>query len=158
MMYKMGNFYAADLTNADADLGPDGNVSAFYLPGSEENPNITLSGGIYAAALSDDPAVMATLEYIASTEFADARAANEIGGFLSPNRNVDTSAYPNELTQQFGQILADADPVRFDASDLMPGAVGAGSFWTAVNNITNGDQNVEQAFAEVESSWPADDG
>jgi alpha-glucoside transport system substrate-binding protein len=156
MMYHLGNFYAANFTDADAELGPDGDVSAFFLPGSEENPNITLSGGIYATPFSDDEAVMATMEYIASTEFADARAGNEIAGFLSPNRNVDTSLYPNELSQQFGDILAEASPVRFDASDLMPSAVGSGTFWTAMNNITNGDQNVEQAFAEVESSWPTD--
>jgi alpha-glucoside transport system substrate-binding protein len=46
--------------------------------------------------------------------------------------------------------------VRFDASDLMPSAVGTGSFWTAAVDITTGAADVETAFAEVEASWPSD--
>ena len=53
-MYRMGNFYAANWPEG-TELGPDGDVNAFYLPGSEEDPNITLSGGIYAAAFADRP-------------------------------------------------------------------------------------------------------
>lgn len=153
MMYRMSNFYGAILGENDAELGPEGDASAFYLPGSEENPNITLTGGMYAVAFSDDPEVMATLEYMASTDFADTRAANPIGGFLSPNANVDTSLYTTEMDQEFGQILADADPARFDASDLMPGSVGSGTFWEAMINITTGDQTVEEAFDNVEETW-----
>jgi alpha-glucoside transport system substrate-binding protein len=154
MMHRQGNFYAANWPPG-TEVGPDGDVNAFYLPGSEDNPNITLSGGIYATAFADRPEVTAAMNYIASADFANARAGQEIGGFLSPNKNVDTSLYPTELEQNFGQILADADPVRFDASDLMPGEVGAGTFWTAVVDITTGT-SVEDAFAEVESSWPSD--
>jgi alpha-glucoside transport system substrate-binding protein len=153
MMHRQGNFYAANWPEG-TELGPNGQVNAFYLPGSDENPNITLSGGIYAAAFADRPEVMATMNFIASTGFANGRAQQEIGGFLSPNKNVDTSLYPTELEQGFGQILSDADPVRFDASDLMPGEVGAGSFWTAVVDITTGT-SVEDAFTEVEDSWPS---
>jgi alpha-glucoside transport system substrate-binding protein len=152
-MYRMGNFYAANWPEG-TELGDDGDVSAFYLPGSEENPNITLSAGLYAAAFNDDPATMEVMRFLASTDYADARAP--VGGFLSPNKNVDTSLYPTELEQNFGQILADAEPVRFDASDLMPGAVGAGSFWSAAIDITTGAADVPTAFEEVEQSWPSD--
>jgi alpha-glucoside transport system substrate-binding protein len=153
MMYRMSNFYGAIFGENEADIGPDGDVSAFYLPGSDEHPNITLTAGMYAVAFNDDPATMATMEYLASTEFADARAANEIGGFLSPNANVDASLYTTPLDQEFGQILADADPARFDASDLMPGEVGAGTFWEAMIEITVGNQTPQEAFEDVENSW-----
>jgi alpha-glucoside transport system substrate-binding protein len=153
MMYRLSNFYGAILGEEDAELGPDGDADAFYLPGSDEHPNITLTAGMYAVAFNDDPATMATLEYIASTEFADTRAANPIGGFLSPNANVDASLYTTEMDQQFGQILAEADPARFDASDLMPAAVGSGTFWEAMVNITTGSQTVEEAFSQVEDDW-----
>jgi alpha-glucoside transport system substrate-binding protein len=152
-MYRMGNFYAANWPEG-TELGPEGQVDAFYLPGSEEEPNITLSGGIYAAAFSDRPEVIETMRFLASTDYADARAP--VGGYLSPNQNVDTSLYPTELEQNFGEILAEASPVRFDASDLMPSAVGTGSFWTAAVDITTGAATVEEAFAEVEASWPSD--
>lgn len=150
-MYRMGNFYAANWPEG-TELGPEGQVNAFFLPGSEEDPNITLSGGIYAAAFDDRPEVIETMRFLASTDYADARAP--VGGFLSPNKNVDTSLYPTELEQNFGEILANGDPVRFDASDLMPGAVGAGTFWSAAVDITTGAQTVEEAFTSVEDSWP----
>lgn len=157
MMYRMSNFYAALLTDPELggleSVGPDSEISAFYLPGSEENPNITLTAGLYAVAFNDDPATMETMRYIASTEYADTRAANPIGGFLSPNANVDTSLYQNPLEQEFGEILASADPARFDASDIMPGPVGTGTFWEAMVNITAGDQSVDEAFDSVEDTW-----
>ena len=150
-MYRMGNFYSANFPEGTT-FGPDGDVDAFYLPGSEENPNITLSGGNYAAMLADRPEVVEVMRFLASPEYASARAPAP--GFLSPNKNVDTSQYPDELTQNFGEILAAGDPVRFDASDLMPGAVGAGTFWSAAVDITTGAQDVPTAFAGVEQSWP----
>jgi alpha-glucoside transport system substrate-binding protein len=151
-MHRQGNFYAANWPDGTT-LGEDGQVNAFYLPSPEEFGQVTLSGGIYAAAFSDRPEVMQVMQYIASTEYSDARAP--VGGFLSPNQNTDTSLYPTEIEQNFAEILADADPVRFDASDLMPGAVGAGSFWTAAVDITTGAKDVQTAFADVEASWPA---
>jgi alpha-glucoside transport system substrate-binding protein len=152
MMHRQGNFYSANFPDGTT-FGPDGQIDAFYLPGSDDNPHITLSGGNYAAALRDAPEVMAVMKYLASDEYASARAPAK--GFLSPNKNVDTSQYPDALTQSFGEILASGDPVRFDASDLMPGAVGADSFWTAAVDITTGAKDVKTAFTDVEGTWPS---
>jgi alpha-glucoside transport system substrate-binding protein len=153
MMHRQGNFYAANWPEG-TKLGDDGDVSAFYLPTFEDKDfgTVTLSGGLYAAAFSDRPEVKQALAFIASTDFADARAP--VGGFLSPNKNTDTSKYPTAIERTFADILKDADPVRFDASDLMPGAVGAGSFWTACVDITTGAKDVKTALAAVEKSWP----
>ena len=152
MMHRQGNFYAANFPDGTT-FGPDGDINAFYLPGSEDNPNITLSGGNYATALADRPEVMEVMKFMASDEYANARAP--ASGFLSPNKNVDTSNYPDEFTATFGEILAAGNPVRFDASDLMPGAVGADSFWTAAVDITTGAKDVKTAFTDVESTWPS---
>ena len=37
-----------------------------------------------------------------------------------------------------GEILLNADTFRFDGSDLMPGAVGAGTFWTGMVDYVGG--------------------
>ena len=152
MMHRQGNFYAANWPEGTT-LGEDGQVNAFYLPtfADQDFGRVTLSGGIYASAFSDRPEVEETMQFIASTEYSDARAP--VGGFLSPNRNTDASLYPTEIEQNFATILAEADPVRFDASDLMPGAVGAGTFWSAAVDMTTGT-SVEQALGEVEASFP----
>ncbi len=150
-MHRQGNFYSANFPEGTT-YGPDGDIDAFYLPGSEENPNITLTGGNYASMLVDRPEVVEVMRFMASSEYASARAPT--AGFLSPNKNVDTSQYPDELTQSFGEILAAGDPVRFDAADLMPGAVGSGTFWSAAVDITTGAKDVQTAYDEVEASWP----
>jgi alpha-glucoside transport system substrate-binding protein len=55
--------------------------------------------------------------------------------------------------QAFATILSTAEPVRLDASDLMPGVVGADAFWQAAVNITRG-ASVAEEFAAVEAVWP----
>ena len=153
MMHRQGNFYAANWDEG-TEIGADGDVNAFYLPtfADQDFGQVTLTGGIYAVAFSDRPEVIQALEYIAGTDFADNRAPT--GGFLSPNKNTDTSKYPTEIEQTFAEILAQADPARFDASDLMPGEVGAGTFWDAAVDITSGNKTVQEALDDVEASWP----
>jgi alpha-glucoside transport system substrate-binding protein len=153
MMHRQGNFYAANWPTG-TKLGDDGQVSAFYLPTfkSKDFGRVTLTGGIYAAAFADRPEVKQALAFIASTDFANARAP--VGGFLSPNKNTDITKYPTAIEQKFADILAKADPARFDASDTMPGAVGAGTFWTACVDIVTGAKDVKTALASVEKSWP----
>jgi len=46
-----------------------------------------------------------------------------------------------------------ADTFRFDGSDLMPGAVGAGSFWTGVTNWVGG-ASLDEVLATIDASWP----
>jgi alpha-glucoside transport system substrate-binding protein len=151
MMHRQGNFYST-LWPDGTELGPEGDVNAFYLPANDEFGKVTLSGGIYAAAFSDDEDTMKVMEFLASTDYADTRA--KVSGYLSPNKNVEAGNYPSDLEKSFGEILVEADPVRFDASDLMPGAVGSGSFWTAAVDITTGAKPVKDAFDDVEASWP----
>jgi alpha-glucoside transport system substrate-binding protein len=45
---------------------------------------------------------------------------------------------------------------RFDASDLMPSAVGAGSFWTGmVEYLQGGPDSLQGVLDDIEASWPA---
>jgi alpha-glucoside transport system substrate-binding protein len=155
LLHRQGNFYVANWPKG-TKVGADGDVNAFYLPtfADKDFGRVTLSGGIYAVAFKDRPEVMETLRFIASTDFANARASQSVGGFLSPNKNTDVSKYQRDIERTFADILAKADPVRFDASDLLPGAVGAGSWWSAAVDITTG-KDVKTALTEVEESWPS---
>jgi len=53
-----------------------------------------------------------------------------------------------------GDILLNATTFRFDASDLMPGGVGAGSFWTGMVDYAGGKDASEVAKA-IQDSWDA---
>ena len=45
----------------------------------------------------------------------------------------------------------------FDASDLMPAAVGAGSFWTGmVDYMRQGPDSLDGIMQEIQDSWPAE--
>ena len=43
---------------------------------------------------------------------------------------------------------------RFDGSDLMPGAVGAGAFWKEMTDWITG-KSTKDALDNIEKSWPA---
>jgi len=48
-----------------------------------------------------------------------------------------------------------ANAFRFDASDLMPPEVGAGSFWKEMTNLAvEGPGYIDTALSNVENSWP----
>jgi alpha-glucoside transport system substrate-binding protein len=51
-------------------------------------------------------------------------------------------------------ILQTGSPARFDASDLMPAAVGSGTFWTESTSYINGDKDLDEAVAAIDASWP----
>jgi len=84
----------------------------------------------------DTPEARAFMEYIVSP------AAQEIWigelGKLSANKRVNPAVYPDDLTRKAAKILVNASTFRFDGSDLMPSAVGAGSFWTGILDYING--------------------
>ncbi len=151
MMHRQGNFYFANWPE-DTDIGTDGDVNAFYLPGSAEYPNITLTGGIYGAAFNDRPQVQQVMQYIASDEFANARVENQTGGYLSPNKNTDVTLYPSEIEQTFASILAAGTPLLFDADDRI-GGEGQRTWWNANVDIVTGDESVEDAFATVDETF-----
>ena len=53
-----------------------------------------------------------------------------------------------------GEILANATTFRFDASDLMPGAIGAGAFWSEMTAFANG-QDAKTTADNIQAAWDA---
>jgi len=78
---------------------------------------------------------------------------------VSPNINVGPDCYANDILATSATLVADAitsGTGRFDASDLMPGAVGTGSFWTGmVRYMQEGPDSLQSVLDEIEASWPA---
>jgi len=75
-------------------------------------------------------------------------------GFLTPHSGVNLEAYKDDTLRGLGEILLGATTFRFDGSDLMPGGVGAGTFWTGMVDYTGGKSATDVA-AEIQSSWDA---
>ena len=161
MMHRQASFYAAFIPEgtAFADGSPDA-VDAFYFPSAKGDYPV-LGAGTLVAAFRDAPEVWEVMSYMGSSEYAEerqtaqtARKGGGLSGFLSGAKNQDPSVY-QPLEQSFLAILQNADVVRFDASDLMPAAVGAGTFWTEGTAAVNGDKTIAEALADIDASWPA---
>jgi alpha-glucoside transport system substrate-binding protein len=154
-LHRQGNFYGANLAEAGAKIGPDGDVNAFYLPPmNDQFGTPVLGGGAYAVPFNDKPETIATIKYLASPEYANTRILARAGGFLSANKYHDVSTYETDIERTFADTLVQADPFRFDASDLMPGAVGAGSFWKLGTDYVSGAIDIDKMLDGIEASWP----
>ncbi|MFE9773577.1 ABC transporter substrate-binding protein [Streptomyces sp. NPDC005931] len=135
-----------------------GQEAAFFpFPAVDGRAEPVVSGGDAAVVLKDgkDPeAAMALVEYLATPEAATVWA--EAGGFLSPNRRVPMSAYPDVVTTSIAASLVDAgDLVRFDMSDQAPaafgGTEGAGE-WKILQDFLRDPSDPEKTAAELEAA------
>ncbi|HEX5859252.1 MAG TPA: ABC transporter substrate-binding protein [Microbacterium sp.] len=130
-----------DTVNAAGEVptvAPDGDVYAFVLPGFEEGAATIEVGGEFVTAFSDDAATVQVLEYMSTAEWADERVG--LGGNISANLNADPSLASSEFLTEAMTLLQDPNTtVRFDASDLMPSTVGAGSFWKGMISWIDGE-------------------
>jgi alpha-glucoside transport system substrate-binding protein len=125
----------------------------FYFPASSEAGlgNPVLGAGTLAFITEDSPAAQAFMAFLQTPIAHEVWMAQS--GFLTPHTGVNTEVFSSPVTAKMNQILLDATTFRFDASDLMPGAVGAGSFWTGMVDFTSGKSAQEVADA-IEASWP----
>ena len=113
--------------------------------------NPLLVSGDAVTMFRDTPQARKLVQYLATPE--PHIIAAESGGFISPQKQVPVEAYPDIVSQNIAQILLNADVVRFDGSDLMPGIVGSGTFWEGMTDFAQGKSTAE-VTKEIEESWP----
>jgi alpha-glucoside transport system substrate-binding protein len=160
-MHRQASFFSGFFPEGTAFAdGSEGAIDVFYFPDINGDKPV-LTAGTFAAAFNEDPATMAVLEYMASAEYAEKRQATQtaeldggLSGFLSAAQGQDPSVY-QPLEQGFLEILNESQIARFDASDLMPADVGAGTFWSEGTSLVNGDQDAATAAANIQASWPS---
>ena len=162
-MLQQAGFYGAQWTSfkPDVKVAEDGDVFAFYLPQMDASvaANPVVGGGEFTVAFSDRPEVQAVQTYMSSPEYATARAiqgSNNGGGWVSANSGVDPSVYTNPIDALSVKYLTDANATfRFDASDLMPAAVGAGAEWTQMTAWFAEDKPTADVTAAIDAAWPS---
>jgi alpha-glucoside transport system substrate-binding protein len=153
-LHRQGNFVTSFFPeNVQKNLQDE--VGIFVLPPVEDGYDGTpiLGGGDMAAAFTNDSDVKEVMEFIGSEEFGGPWA--KAGGWLSPHATFDNSQYSDDITREVASLAQDADVFRFDASDLMPPEVGAGTFWDEMVAWTSGQKGLEQALSDIEQSWPS---
>ncbi|HEY0949626.1 ABC transporter substrate-binding protein [Nocardioides sp.] len=154
-MHRQASFYAANW-KPGTDVSENGDVFAFYLPPmGDEFGSPVLGGGEFVLAFSDAIEVQAFQTYLSSDQWANEKAkATPNGGWVSANTGLDIANLASPVDQLSGEILQNPDAVfRFDGSDMMPGEVGAGSFWKEMTNWITGE-STQDALDNIEKSWP----
>jgi alpha-glucoside transport system substrate-binding protein len=150
-MHKQGNFVTGFFPDRiQANLLEE--VGLFGFP--EIDPQWgtpALGGGDQFIIFNDRPEVRQFMEYLATWESAKSWAS--AGGALFPYKTQDLNAYGSELERAQAELLLNAKVFRFDASDLMPAEVGAGTFWTGMVDYVSG-VSADKVLAEIENSWP----
>ncbi len=155
-MHRQGSFYAGNWP-PEAKVAEDGDVFAFYLPAqTAEGVKPVLGAGEFVAAFSDEPHVLAFQRYLSSRDYIQKRAELTPGSWVTAAKGVREGTYKSPIDQLSYDTLQNPEAVfRFDASDVMPAKVGAGSFWRGMTDWLAGAET-DDVLKRIEKSWPED--
>ena len=150
-MHRQASFVPAFFPE-DVEFGID--VDFFYFPSyaGKDLGNPVLGGGTLMAITNPSDATSALMEFFQVPLSHEVMMAQT--GFLTPHTGVNLDAYLNDTLRGQGEILINATTFRFDGSDLMPGGVGAGTFWTGMVDFTGG-ADAQEVADEIQASWDA---
>jgi len=118
--------------------------------------DFVVGGGDAVVMFKDNPVARALVQFLATPDAAEIWAKR--GGFSSPNRNVDPSVYPDEITRTTATALADASTFRFDMSDLAPARFGSAAEFSDLQEFVRSPSDVDRIAAKLEAdarkAWP----
>ncbi|MET7284253.1 ABC transporter substrate-binding protein [Streptomyces sp. NPDC005573] len=153
MVYE-GDFAQVNIGDTKARVGTDAKVFPFPAVGTAAP---VVSGGDAAVILKDSKAAQALVTFLASPDAASVQA--KLGGYLSPNKNVPVSAYPNEVQRTIAKaLISSGDDFRFDMSDQAPqafgGTPGKGE-WKDLQDFLKNPKDVAGAQRQLEKDAAA---
>lgn len=124
----------------------------FPLPSIDEKYGqpALIAGDIYSM-LNDRPEVRAVMEFFTTGE--SIKTWVQSGGVIAPMNDADAAWYSNEQERRMGEYLKTATTIRFDGSDLMPGSVGAGTFWKGMTDYVSNTATLDEAMEQIQSGW-----
>jgi alpha-glucoside transport system substrate-binding protein len=130
-------------------------VGIFPFPTIDPSQNNIEGSADTMMVLKDRPEVRATIEFLGTPQ--GLQRWIEAGSAISTNTSTPSAWYAGAYKLQVASsIVNNAAGIGFDASDLMPGAVGAGTFWTkSVEWVNNGGKDTDTILKAIDDSWPA---
>lgn len=125
----------------------------FYMPPYASKPDLgnpVLGAGTLAMITKDTPAARAFIEFLETPIAHEVWMAQS--SFLTPLKSANKDAYANGPMKKQGEILLNATTFRFDGSDLMPGKIGAGAFWTGMVDYVGG-KSAKDVSDGIQKAW-----
>lgn len=150
-LHKQASFAPAFFPK-DIKMGVDADFFYFPAYASKDLGKPVEGGGTLVTITKDSKGARDFVNFLHSP------IAHEIwmaqGGFLSPDLKANPAVYATNTERREGKILLDATTFRFDASDLMPGKIGSGAFWTGMVNYVSGE-SAEKVADDIQKTWDA---
>lgn len=149
LMHKQATFIPTFFPEG-TELGED--VDFFYFPAYAEKDlgQPVLGAGTLFAITNDAPVAHGLIDFLKTP------IAHEIwmaqSGFLTPFKSANTDVFASDTQRSLNDILTNATTFRFDGSDLMPGEIGAGAFWTGMVDYTTG-ADAATVGADIQARW-----
>ena len=148
-LHRQGNFITSFFPSG-LEAGVD--YDWFYFPPIDEQyGNPVLVAGDILAMFNDRPEVRAVMEFFTTGE--SVKTWVQSGGMIAPMNDAKLEWYTTELDRRMAELIQNATTIRFDASDLMPGSVGAGTFWKGMTDYVSGTADLDQAMEQIQSGW-----
>jgi alpha-glucoside transport system substrate-binding protein len=153
-----GDFVRSFLPIATTRSAERGDGASFF-PFPDASAHVHSSavvGGDVAVAFARRAGAARLMRFLATPAAATPWARR--GGFLSPNRMVDPSAYPDALTRRIAAGLVETRTIRFDLSDLQPpafGAVARQGMWAILQHLLAEPRDVEGTARQLEAAADA---
>ncbi len=147
-----GDFVQGVITSSTT-AQPEAGFNQFAFPSVDGSGPTVVGGGDTVVTFADDAATRAFVEYLATPQAGEIWA--KLGGYASPNKNVDPSMYPDAISKATATALAQAETFRFDMSDLAPaafgGTVGQGE-WKILQDFLKNPQDVKGTQQALEQA------
>jgi alpha-glucoside transport system substrate-binding protein len=150
-MHRQASFIPAFFPEG-TEVGEDADF--FYFP-AYANKNLgkpVLGAGTVWAITNNSKGAQDLLKFLREPKAHEIWMARK--GFLTPHLGVDSTKFADPTLRKMNDILLKATTFRFDGSDLMPGAVGAGTFWTGMVDYTGG-KSAQAVADQIQKSWDA---
>ncbi len=148
-MHRMASFIPAFFPEGTV-IGQDADF--FYFPAYEGKDlgKPVLGAGTVFAVTKDSEATQALMKFLQTPIAHELWMAQK--GFLTPHTGVNQEVFTDPTVRKMNEILLNADTFRFDGSDLMPGAIGAGAFWTGMVDYVGG-KSAEDVGRAIQETW-----
>jgi alpha-glucoside transport system substrate-binding protein len=150
-MHRQASFIPAFFPEGTS-VGEDADFFYFPAYAGKDLGSPVLGAGTVWAITNENQAAHDLIAFLETPEAHEIWMARK--GFLTPHKGVNSDVFSDPTLRKMNNILLSATTFRFDGSDLMPGAVGAGSFWTGMVDYAGG-KDAQAVADEIQASWDA---
>jgi len=149
-LHRQGNFITSFFPQG---LQPGVDYDVFYFPPVDpQYGKPFLVAGDIMAAFNDRPEVRAVMQLFSTG--AGVKGWLAAGGALGMQKDVSLDWYGDPIEKKIAGLVQQSNVDRFDASDMMPGAVGSGSEWKGFTDYFSGAADLDTVLKEIDASWP----